>query len=58
MDKNNIYDTNKAYWNDKGNDFLGAVTLPNLGAFITDEKHNLFGDVTGKTMLELSLIHI
>lgn len=53
MDKNNIYDTNKAYWNDKGNDFLGAVTLPNLGAFITDEKHNLFGDVTGKTMLEI-----
>lgn len=51
MNKNNIYDTNKAYWNDKGNDFLGAVTLPNLGAFVIDEKHNLFGDVTGKTML-------
>lgn len=53
MDKNGIYSTNKSYWNDKGNDFLGAVTLPRLGAFISNEKHNLFGDVTGKTMLEL-----
>lgn len=53
MDKNNIYGTNKAYWNDKGNDFLGAVTLPYLGAFVTDEKHNMFGNVTGKAMLEI-----
>lgn len=27
--------------------------MPRLGAFITDEKHGLFGDVTGKTMLEI-----
>ncbi len=40
MNKNSIYGTNKSYWNDKDNDFLGA--------FITDEKHDLFGDVTGK----------
>ncbi len=46
---NNIYITNKSYWNDKGNDFLGAVTLPELGAFVTEEKHDLFGDVKGKT---------
>lgn len=48
MNKNSIYVTNKSYWNDKGNDFLEAVTLPKLGAFITDEKHDLFGDVTAK----------
>lgn len=30
MDRNNIYNTNKTYWNDKDNEFLGAVTLPNL----------------------------
>jgi len=53
MHKNSIYGTNKSYWNEKGNDFLGAVTLPKLGAFVTDEKHNLFGDVTGKAMLEI-----
>ncbi len=53
MYNNNIILTNKSYWNDKGNDFLEAVTLPSLGAFITDEKHDLFGDVTGKTMLEI-----
>lgn len=53
MNKNSIYGTNRSYWNEKGNDFLGAVTLPKLGAFITDEKHGLFGDVTGKAMLEI-----
>lgn len=53
MDRDNIYSTNRSYWNDKGNEFLEAVTLPNLGAFITDEKHNLFGNIAGKTMLEL-----
>lgn len=53
MDRDNIYSTNRSYWNDKGNEFLEAVTLPNLGAFITDEKHILFGNIAGKTMLEL-----
>lgn len=53
MDKNMIYDINSIYWNEKGNDILEAIVLPLYGKFISEEKYRLFGDVSGKKMLEI-----
>ncbi|WP_040950294.1 class I SAM-dependent methyltransferase [Gorillibacterium massiliense] len=53
MDKNAVYKTNSFYWNTKGNDFLGVIVLPFFGALVSEEKCQLFGDVSGKKMLEI-----
>lgn len=48
MDKNSIHKTNSLFWDTKGNDILGATALPYYGAFVSEEKCQLFGDVSGK----------
>ncbi|RRJ61728.1 hypothetical protein EHV15_01110 [Paenibacillus oralis] len=48
MDKNAVYKTNSFYWDTNGNDFLGAIVLPFYGSFVSEEKCQLFGDVSGK----------
>ena len=53
MDKNSVYKTNSFYWDTKGNDFLGAIVLPFYGAFVSEDRCQLFGDVSGKKMLEI-----
>ncbi|WHY17321.1 class I SAM-dependent methyltransferase [Paenibacillus sp. G2S3] len=53
MDKNVIHETNSLFWDTKGNDILGATSLPLYGAFLSEEKCQLFGDVSGKKMLEI-----
>ncbi|GAA0137108.1 hypothetical protein YSY43_39490 [Paenibacillus sp. YSY-4.3] len=53
MDKYAVYKTNSFYWDTKGNDFLGAIVLPLYGAFVSEEKCQIFGDVSGKKMLEI-----
>jgi SAM-dependent methyltransferase len=53
MDKNAVYATNSSYWNTQGNDFLGAIVLPLYGAFVSEEKCQLFGDVSGRKLLEI-----
>ncbi|WP_438347999.1 class I SAM-dependent methyltransferase [Paenibacillus sp. FA6] len=53
MNKNSVYETNGFYWDTKGNDFLGTIVLPFYGAFVSEEKCQLFGDVSGKKMLEI-----
>jgi len=53
MDKNVIHETNSLFWDTKGNDILGATALPLYGAFVSEEKCQLFGDVSGKKMLEI-----
>lgn len=53
MDKNYVHKINSFYWDTKGNDFLGAIVLPLYGAYVSEEKCRLFGDVTGKKMLEI-----
>ncbi|MBB3129524.1 hypothetical protein FHS19_004199 [Paenibacillus rhizosphaerae] len=52
MNRNHVYETNSVYWDTKGNDFLRAIVLPYYGAFVSEEKCQLFGDVSGKKMLE------
>jgi ubiquinone/menaquinone biosynthesis C-methylase UbiE len=53
MDKNSIHETNSLFWDTKGNDVLGATALPLYGAFVSEETCQLFGDVSGKKMLEI-----
>ncbi|MFF2890088.1 class I SAM-dependent methyltransferase [Paenibacillus sp. NPDC057967] len=53
MDKNAVHTANSLYWDTQGNDFLGAIVLPYYGAFVSEEKCQLFGDVSGKKMLEI-----
>lgn len=53
MDKNVVHKTNRFYWDTKGNDFLGAIVLPYYGAFVSEEKCQLFGDISGKKLLEI-----
>ncbi len=53
MDKDTVYKTNSSYWDTKGNAFLGAIVLPQYGAFVSEEKCKLFGDVSGKKLLEI-----
>lgn len=53
MDKKIVHKTNSFYWDTAGNDFLKAIVLPFYGAFVSEEKHQLFGDVSGKKILEV-----
>lgn len=51
MDKNNIHKTNSYFWDTKGNEVIGTTALPKYGAFVSEEKCHLFGDVSGKKLL-------
>jgi hypothetical protein len=52
-DISNINNTNKTYWEENGNDFLGAIILPKYGCnTLTENELNLFGDVAGKKLLD------
>lgn len=53
MDKNNIHKTNSYFWDTKGNEVIGTTALPKYGAFVSEEKCHLFGDVSGKKLLEI-----
>ncbi len=53
MDKSIVHKTNGLFWDTKGNDVLGATALPLYGAFVSEEKCQLFGDVSGKRVLEI-----
>ena len=53
MDKNNIHKTNRSFWNTKGNEVIGTTALPKYGAFVSEEKCHLFGEVSGKKLLEI-----
>lgn len=53
MDWNDIYKTNTLFWNTVGSDALEAISLPLYGAFISEEKCQLFGKISGKKLLEI-----
>ncbi|MCS7464047.1 class I SAM-dependent methyltransferase [Paenibacillus doosanensis] len=53
MDKSVVHKTNSLFWDTKGNEVLGATSLPYYGAFVSEEKSRLFGDVSGKKVLEI-----
>ncbi|MGG1518532.1 class I SAM-dependent methyltransferase [Paenibacillus oryzisoli] len=53
MDKRVVHETNSLFWDTKGSDVLGETALPLYGAFVSEEKCQLFGDVSGKKLLEI-----
>ena len=49
-----IIETNKKYWNEHADQWFGTTALPQYGVrFVTEEDLHLFGDVRGKSMLEI-----
>lgn len=54
MEEKKIHQVNKTYWNKNADSWFGVTALPEYGVqFVTENELHLFGDVTGKTMLEI-----
>ncbi|WP_027086899.1 class I SAM-dependent methyltransferase [Cohnella panacarvi] len=53
MDHRRIHETNSLFWDNNGNEVLGATALPFYGAFVSEDNHRLFGDVSGRKVLEI-----
>lgn len=53
-DNKAILKTNNRYWNTKGNDFLKTIALPRYGAFLSEDKLNLLGEISDKKVLEIA----
>lgn len=54
MQREQIITTNQTYWNENADLWFGATALPTYGVkFVTEDDLHLFGDVSGKKMLEI-----
>lgn len=54
MRQNDILSTNRTYWDTYADNWFGSTALPYYGAFTpTEEELKLFGDVSGKKLLEI-----
>ena len=53
LDRDSVYETNTLYWDTTGSEDIGVTALPLYGAFVSEEKCKLFGDVSGKKLLEI-----
>jgi len=54
MESKTILKVNKTYWNANADKWFGTTAMPKYGVrFVTENELHLFGDVTGKTMLEI-----
>ncbi len=54
MEKESIRKTNKAYWDANADAWFGTTALPTYGVkFVTEDDLHLFGDVSGKKLLEI-----
>nr|WP_258525712.1 class I SAM-dependent methyltransferase [Paenibacillus sp. YN15] len=53
MDKETVHKTNGVFWDTKGSDVIGTTALPLYGAFVSEERCQLFGDISGKRVLEI-----
>ena len=54
MQTDKIIKTNQSYWNEHADLWFGTTALPTLGLYFpTEEELQLFGDVSGKKMLEI-----
>ena len=51
--KAEILKTNKSYWDTYADFWFGTTSLPEYGVhFVTEDELHLFGDVSGKKLLE------
>lgn len=54
MENNDIIQNNKTYWNTNADFWFGTTALPEYGVkFAKEDDLHLFGDVSGKKMLEI-----
>lgn len=54
MDADHIIKKNQSYWNENADLWFGTTALPEYGVkFVTENDLHLFGDVSGKRMLEI-----
>lgn len=54
MDTEKIIENNKSYWNENADLWFGTTALPEYGVkFATEDDLHLFGDVSGKRLLEI-----
>lgn len=54
MKKTDILKTNKTYWDTNADLWFGTTALPTYGVkFVTEDELHLFGDVSGKKLLEI-----
>lgn len=54
MNHDKIIENNKAYWNANADFWFGTTALPQYGVkFVTEDDLHLFGDVSGKKLLEI-----
>ena len=54
MGNKDIIQNNKTYWNTNADLWFGTTALPEYGVkFVTEDDLHLFGDVSGKKMLEI-----
>jgi|GEM_PF-451216 len=53
LNQNLIHETNDNFWSTKGNDIIGCLALPLYGAFISEEKCGLLGEVKNKKVLDV-----
>lgn len=53
LDKEKVHATNESFWDTQGNAVIGTTALPFYGAFISEEKCQLFGDLAGVKVLEI-----
>ncbi|GFP75441.1 class I SAM-dependent methyltransferase [Clostridium fungisolvens] len=54
MDRDEILKTNKTYWDSNADLWFGTTALPEYGVkFVTEDDLHLFGDVSGKKLLEI-----
>lgn len=49
-----VRETNRQYWDGAADNWFGVTALPEYGVLcVTEDELHLFGDVTGKRMLEI-----
>ena len=54
MNNEDIIETNKNYWNEHADLWFGTTALPEYGVYFpTEDDLHLFGDISGKKMLEI-----
>ncbi|MDR2933106.1 MAG: methyltransferase domain-containing protein [Oscillospiraceae bacterium] len=53
MDRDSIHETNSLFWGTMGSDVIGTTALPSYGGLISEDNRHLFGDVSGKKILEI-----
>jgi len=53
MDAETVHKTNIRFWDAIGSEFLGVTALPQYGAFLTEERLRLLGDISNKKLLEI-----